>query len=199
METAFDDRQLLEALSKMEPLQQLMFGAACCERMLPSYELFMVEAASGNVQPLRDALDAIWGACAQILPKREWSSLLAHCEQCAPESEDFDSLYTSAAQDTTFAVCALLEFLLDGNPTHVADAPRFSTDSVDLIVQERENMDPRDPDREQKILRHPLMQQELLRQQRDLADAMTISPGDAAALLAFRKQVRGESNLMLTP
>lgn len=196
METAFDDRRLLEELSKMEPLQQLIFGAACCERMLPGYELFMLEAAWGNIQPLRDALDAVWSTGAQASSKVEWSTLLMRCEQCAPDSEDFGSLYTSAAQDATFAVCALLEFLLDGDPSHVVGAARFSIDSIDLIVQERENMDPRDADREQKILEHRLMQQELVRQQRDLAQAMSIPQGDTAALAAFRMQARGEFNLV---
>jgi len=55
--------------------------------------------------------------------------MLSKCEQSAPGSEDFTSLYTSSAQDAAFAVCALLEFLLDGDTARIAGVPRFSTES----------------------------------------------------------------------
>jgi hypothetical protein len=41
------------------------------------------------------------------------------------------------------------------------------------------------------------MQQELVRQKRDLADASNISLGDRAALLTLRAQARRQSNLRL--
>ena len=118
--------------------------------------------------------------------------MLSWCEECAPDSEDFTSLYTSFAQDAVFAICSLLDFLLDGDVARIVGVARFSTDSVDLIVQEREAMDPRDPLRERKILEHPLMQQELMRQQRDLRDASQISPSDRGALLAVRSRAQRE-------
>jgi hypothetical protein len=48
-------------------------------------------------------------------------------------------------------------------------AARYPTESVDLYVQETEHMSPRDPNLEERIVSHLLMQQELARQQRDLA------------------------------
>ena len=178
--------------------QQLAFGAACCERMLPNYETFMREVSWGDVGPLRRAIDAVWDACRGTRPSEvQLRNMLAQCEQCAPDSEDYTSLYTSPAQDAVFALCSLLDFLLDGDVGHVVNVPRCSIDSVDLVVQEQEHMDPRDPLREQKILEHTLMQQELMRQQRDLAGASDISPGDRGALLALRERARGESNLTL--
>jgi uncharacterized protein YjaG (DUF416 family) len=198
MEAAFNDKRTHEALSKMRTHQQLAFGAACCERMLPNYETFMREVNWGEVGPLRRALDVVWEVCEGMrLREGELRDMLLRCEQCAPDSEDFTSLYTSSAQDAAFAVCALLGFLLDGDVGRIVSVPRFSTDSVDLVVQEQEDMDPRDPLREQKILEHPLMQQELVRQQRDLAEAINISPGDRVALHALRTRGQRESNLTL--
>jgi len=188
----------IEALSKMQAHQQLAFGAACCERMLPNYETFMREVSWGDAGALRSGLDAVWDACEGRLPgEAQLRKLLARCEECAPDSEDYTSLYTSSAQDAAFAVCALLDFLLDGDVGRIASVPRFATDSVDLIVQERERMDPRDPLREQKIFEHALMQQELVRQRRDVAEANRISLGDGVALLALRTRGQHESNLAL--
>jgi len=89
--------------------------------------------------------------------------------------------------------------LLDGDIAQVVSAPRFATDTVDLIVQEQQDMDSRDPLREQKILEHPLMQQELVRQRRDLIDAAHLTLGDGVALLVFRARAQREPNLVFTP
>ena len=198
MEAAFNDKRTLEVLSKMQAHQQIAFGAACCERMLPNYETFMREANWGDVGPLRRALDTAWDACEGTHPQEvQLRDLLSKCEQSAPDSEEFTSLHTASAQDAAFSVCALLDFLLAGDVDRILSVPRFSTDSVDLIVQEQEEMDPRDPLREQKILEHPLMQQELVRQRRDLGEVLSISPGDRVALLSLRTRARRESNLTL--
>jgi uncharacterized protein YjaG (DUF416 family) len=127
----------------------------------------------------------------------ELRDLLAQCDECAPDAEDFTSLYVASAQDAAFAICALLDFLLDGDLDRLVSVPRLSTDTVDLIVQEREDMDPRDPLREQRILEHPVMQQELVRQRRDLAGAAELALGDEAALSAFRTRAQSESNLIV--
>jgi len=193
------DNPIIEALSKMQAHQQLTFGAACCERMVPNYETFKREVNWGDVGPLRRALDTIWAACEGKRPgEAQLRDMLSKCEQSAPDSEDFTSLYASSARDAAFAVCALLEFLLDGDTGRILSVPRFSTDSVDLIVQEQEDMNPRDPLRAQKTLEHPLMQQELARQRRDLAAALKISAGDGVALLALRTQAQCESILTMT-
>ncbi|WP_437622383.1 DUF416 family protein [Sorangium sp. So ce1151] len=199
MAAQFSDEQIFKLTSSLAPHQQLAFGAACCERMLPNYQTFMREADWGNVVPLREALDTAWVACdSERIADAQLRDLLSKCEECAPNSESFTSIYTSSAQDAVFAICSLLDFLLDGDVARVVSSARFSIDSVDLVVQEREAMDPRDPLREHKIFTHPLMQQELLRQQRDLEEARHIAQGDRAALLAFRTRAQRESNLVVS-
>jgi uncharacterized protein YjaG (DUF416 family) len=193
-----NDYQTIDALSKMQAHQQLAFGAACCERMIPNYESFKQGVNWGDIGPLRRGLDTIWKACEGQRPgEAQLWDMLSRCGQSAPDSEDFTSLYTSPAQNAAFAVCALLEFLLDGDTGRIVSVPRFSTDSVDLVVQEQEDMNPQDPFREQKILEHPLMQQELMRQRRDLAEALKISTSDGVTLLALRTRAQRESNLTL--
>lgn len=198
MEAPFNDRRVLEALEKLQAHQQLAAGAACCERMLPNYATFMAEAAWGDLAPLRNALDAIWDACLRgASTEVDIERSLAQCESSAPDAEDFSSLYVSSAQDAAFSVCALLDFLRDRDPERIVSVLRFSTDSVDLIVQEQGEMDPRDPKREQRILEHPLMQHELVRQQRDLSEAGQLVAGDDEGVLVFRRRSGTEHNLTL--
>jgi len=63
MESAFSEKRILDVLSRMAAHQQLTFGAACCERMLPNYEIFVREVGWRDAGPLRNALAAAWAAC----------------------------------------------------------------------------------------------------------------------------------------
>ena len=48
----YDEKQLAAGLERLEPRRRVAFAAACCERLLPSYD--------GDPAPLRAALDALW-------------------------------------------------------------------------------------------------------------------------------------------
>jgi uncharacterized protein YjaG (DUF416 family) len=174
MEPTFDPERCLALLECMRPHQQLACGAACAERMLPSYETFVRAVGWRDAGPLRRALDAVWKAGGgQLLAAGAWRELLAECEACVPDADEFASPYTPSAQEAVFAVCSLIEFVLEGDLHHIVRVLCFS------------------------ILEHPLMQQELARQQRDLRDAGSLTPGDRAALLALRTRARREPNLTL--
>ncbi len=198
MEAAFNDKAAHQALGKLKSHQQLAIGAACCERMIPNYARFSSEEKWGDLSAVRGGLDFVWDSCFQgAIGGVDVEQQLASCEAVIPDADDFSSLYVSSAQEAVFAVCTLLEFLRDRDAERVVGALRFSTDSVDLMVQEQESLDPRDPLLERKIVGHPLMQQELLRQRRDISEATRLLVGETTAWLAFRQRAAIESNLAL--
>lgn len=198
MERAFNDKVALQALTELESHQQLAVGAACCERMLPNYSRFTTEVNWGDLPSVRSALDVVWDACSrEVLGGTDMDRLLASCEAAIPHADEFRSLYVSSAQEAVFAVCALLDFMGDRDPERIVSVLRFAIDSVDLIVQEQEGMDSRDPLLERKILGHPLMQQELVRQRRDMSEAARFHVGQQASLFALRNRVASECNLVL--
>ena len=196
----FDYDTLKAQLEHLDERRQLAFGAVCCERLLPNYEAFSRDAGWGDVAPLRHALDRIWDYLGGAnLGAEEADAALEACEVVVPDSEDHASPYVTAAQDACFAVCALYDFVLDPQSDHIADVTRFATDSVDLYVQEIEQMRPDDPQLEQKIAGHQLMQRELAQQKRDL-DAISAHPSvDATFLVVLRNSwpYPGKSNLDL--
>lgn len=166
--------------------------------MIVNYAAFAQETNWGDLQTLRASLDTVWDACIRgTALDVNVEILLARCDMAAPASEDFESLYVTSAQDAAFSVCALLEFLHSQSIKHIVSVLRFSIDTIDLIVQERESMDPRDPERERRILKHPLMQQELARQRRDLAEACRLTSDAVDDLSAFRRRASTEHNLAL--
>lgn len=198
MESRFDEVVLARELSKLAFHQQLAFGVACCERMLPNYEAFSQEAGWFDATPLRQALDHAWRVCEGLeVPKDGLQQMLTRCDGRLPQEEDFPSLYVSAAFDAVASTCHLIDFVIDGEVEHLVFVGRFATETVDLVVQELEHMDPQDPQLERKILEHFLMQLELSRQRRDLRDAMEIPPHGGDQLASFRERSQGEVSLRL--
>jgi len=168
---AFNANSLRARLLKLDSAQQLAFGAVCCERLLPNYIAFQSDTGWGDVAPIRKALDFVWSSLeSKSLYTQAVKSITESCESVAPDSEDFESLYVSSAQDACFAVCSLLDYLLENDVDKIVQVATYATDSVDLYVQEIENMAPNDPELEQKILNHRLMQRELAQQEKNLAD-----------------------------
>jgi uncharacterized protein YjaG (DUF416 family) len=196
----YDYNTLRARLERLDERRQLAFGTVCCERLLPNYEAFSRDAGWGDVAPVRHALDRIWDYLGgATLAAKDADMALETCEAVVPDAEDHTSLYVTAAQDACFAVCALYDFILDPKSDHIADVTRFATDSVDLYVQEIEQMHPDDPQLEQKIAEHQLMQRELAQQERDLNAVSTAPSLDAAFLAALHHSWPhpGKSNLDL--
>lgn len=166
---AFNEKVVLQELNSISIEGQRVFGALCCERLFPNYVAFQGEAQWGRAEPLRQALDLVWlDVSGQVVSLDEVRRLVGECEFVAPNSDDFDYLRVTSAQDACFAICSLLDHVLNPEPDMIANIAKYATDSVDLFVQELENMRPDAPNLEEKILIHPLMQQELVRQAHDM-------------------------------
>lgn len=198
---AFSSSSLENRLSMLDNPHQLAFGAACCERMLPNYVAFQKDTGWGDVTPIRDALDAIWShLVGDLVDFQNVKRFIKSCEVVAPSSDNFESLYVTAAQDACFAVCSLLDFVEVGGVNKIVQAATYATDSIDLYVQEIEGMDPNDPGLEQQIRDHRFMQRELEQQERDLEaieEAAIINPSFLEKLKNSWKN-DGRSNLDLS-
>jgi len=200
MLSAFNANSLRAKLIKFDTDQQLAFGAICCERLLPNYIAFQQDVGWGDIAPIRKALDFVWSFLgSKSVDTQAVESITDSCESVAPDSEDFESLYVSSAQDACFAVFGLLDFLLENSVDKIVQAATYATDSVDLYVQEIEDMAPNDPELEQKILNHRLMQRELAQQEKDFTEieqATTLS-SDFLDGLKQSWNNEGKSNLDL--
>ena len=185
----FDEIRLRAILAKLEDWQRATFIAACCERMIPNYRRFSVETRFGDFSVLRSALNAAW----QSLPLNSSDSgdandLEADVERQVPVTERFGSRLTSAALDAANAVAILVESRGKASVDAAIETAGLSRDTVDLYVQDEENLDPLDPNLESRILSHPLMQRELRCQADDLEFLKTWSGTRSACVSACRQQ-----------
>ena len=181
---AFDAVALLARVKRLAPLSQLAFGAACCERMAPNFEAFRRATGYGDTAVLGFATGYVWsvamGGGVDAYQVQRW---IAQCEHLAPNSEYFDSMLVTPAQDACFATCSVLGYLLNGNASEIVQAAAYATDTIDLYVQELEAMLPDSADAA-PVYQHPLMQQELRRQQGELQllESAALNPAMVARL-----------------
>jgi len=169
----FKEERLAGRLGALPPGHRTAFAASCCERLLPNYAAFSLAEGWGRPETLRGALDEVWSILGGR-PAREEAirSLVERCVEVAPDTEDFQSLFVSAAGDAAAAVAYTLESCLDGDAGKAAMVGRLSIETLYQYLM-RVN-DPLtgvhavDTDFEGQMLKAPLMLAELDKQDHDL-------------------------------
>jgi uncharacterized protein len=157
-------------LSQIPWARQLAFAASCCERAFPNYVIFSGQEGWGDPAILRQCLDKTWNLIeGEPFPADQIRELKQRCEAATPDADDFESSMVGPGQEAAFCVHLLLDLCLERDPRHAVRISTWARDTIDSYVQHLENIDVADPEREQRIEGHPLMREELERQQSDLA------------------------------
>lgn len=151
-------------LSKLEQLDykaQLTFAYLTCKRLYPNYVYFSKNYNFGNTAPLNNSLIYI---CDVLLDSENENYVREHfslIETNTPSPEKFHTVLASSALDACTAIMETLEFIIDKKFRRILDISTFATDSVDMYIQERDDLDYNLPTFEQKIQDDPLMQKEI--------------------------------------
>lgn len=190
MET-FDEDRLRQSLARLDPWKRVAFMALCCERMVPNYNHFTADSGFGDSLALRRGVDAAWSWLESNRAPDHLKAVRERVEQQVPDTEGFSSPFTSAALDAANAVASMLDAVSQPEGADAVEVASLARDTVDLYVQEIENLDPNDLGLEEAIRRHPLMQAELLRQREDLAYLERWSGARADAVRQLRARASG--------
>jgi uncharacterized protein YjaG (DUF416 family) len=169
----FDEKRLELSLQHLLPWRRIAFMVKVGERMLPNYERFSAEAGFGDVSVLKDAFNAALTWIESDRLPDNLADLRRSCEQQAPDTERFDSRYTSAALDAANVASIILDAIERPDEARPLDVASLARDTVDMFVQGLLNLNPNASEFEETILRHPLMQTELRRQKEDLNALMS--------------------------
>jgi uncharacterized protein YjaG (DUF416 family) len=164
----FDEERLSRSLAGLDAWKRVAFIAMTCDRMVPNYDRFSAETNFGDPMVLRRGLDVAWEWLETNTLSVDLNSLTAQVEEQAPNTDQFASPFTSAALDASNAIAVLLNALCHPGCAAPVEVACLARDTVDLYVQDIEKLDPNDPNLEEAIRRHPLMQAELRRQRTDL-------------------------------
>jgi len=154
----------LDLLEKFDYKKQLAFAYLTCERLYPNYVYFSNNFEFGSKFILRSAIDFIHSSLLMnIAPNQsEIESNLKKVDLNTPDTEDFSSIFVSSALDSCTAILETLGFMLDKNSARLYDISSFATDTVDMYIEIRDNLDfNTDAQFDQKIFDDPLMRREI--------------------------------------
>jgi uncharacterized protein YjaG (DUF416 family) len=186
-------------LDRLPPGHRVAFAAACCERLLPNYAAFAREVGWGEPATLRSAVDYVWSVLAGgTWNHGEIDRFIKRCDAAIPDTEDFETILVSGALDAGTAVVQTLRALLDGDPKRIVDVASFCRDTVDMYIQNRDQLDyDTDPSFEERIEQDPLMTRELARQSATLTELAANPVLDGALLQRIRAESAdgGRSNI----
>jgi uncharacterized protein YjaG (DUF416 family) len=178
----FDEQSLRNRLESLPSWKWIAFMLLCCERMVPNFERFSMEASFGDGAVLRSGLRAVWHWLATSQLPQNLKDLRNACKEQAPDTENFQSEFTSAALDAATATEIVLDALEQPLISMVVEVAGLSRDTIDLYVQAIRDLDPTAKTFDAAIVADPLMQRELSRQREDL-DALD-SLGDDRSVAA---------------
>lgn len=188
MEFEFNEDVLKQKLIKLPFWKQLVFLLVVCQRLLPSFRAFSAETGFEGKSHLSVLLTKAWDSLLSGVSRNDFSSEAALAESLAPDSEDFDSVLVSSALDAAIATSLLMKAFSCQQTDTIIEAVTLVRDSVDMYVQELEDMDPADPDLEGNILGHELMQRELRRQREDLEFLCTLDDDISVSMEAVKNK-----------
>ncbi|MBD2740546.1 DUF416 family protein [Coleofasciculus sp. FACHB-1120] len=163
-------------LEELPPTHRIAFAASICERLLPNYNIFAEQEASGNPAALRLSLDEVW----QILQGKpadaeRISQLLKDTDAAGPDADNVTkSQYCYEAQEACSAIYFLLEACIEPTSQRVIKVVGRVRDTIDAFITcEEETINPswsEKPLEENKmeIASHPFAVREMAKQGEDL-------------------------------
>jgi hypothetical protein len=152
----------LRRLGLLDRGRQIAFGIFMFERALPDLIQFQTDSGwLGEGGRVRAALAQAWAALDS-----EHGNFLQFitedvCEGALPDSEEHSSVYISAAIDAVDLACNILAFVGSGDLEPLAAGVICRQDTVAMFVQITEDMNPNDPNLNERIQSHPLMRDEV--------------------------------------
>ena len=126
--------------AKLSHWQQVAFGSALLERMLPNYQMFSENSLFGDYSLLRNQLDLVW----QWLDKKSdikinVNAQLNKLEEQTPDPKEFDFFGVYPALDVCMAMVSLWQLIQsNGKDKHHEDIDsisRLSYNSVSHYVE----------------------------------------------------------------
>ncbi|MEX0677019.1 MAG: DUF416 family protein [Pirellulales bacterium] len=175
----FQEQVLKHDLDRLPPRSRVAFAASCAQRLADVYHRFLANSGRNDRSAACDAaLDYAW---THILTSPEVATtdrLLAEVMALIPDQDAPGwTPLTAYAEDALSALAYCLQCLQSADAQEAAWAARRVYEALDYFVTSRDNISPSEPGAEMRVLGDSVIQAELERQARDIADLS--SAGDS--------------------
>jgi uncharacterized protein YjaG (DUF416 family) len=193
---SFNEDLLTTELDRIALPLRVIFAATVAERLLPAYVNFAHKSGRGDPEMLTEILERLWQDIQGAqMDADELQQNIDLAIELIPREDDTPWMPDQSwADDAVAAVTYALRSRQNGKSQESAWAARRAYEALDHFVVSREDIDPNIVGAEERVLSNPLVQDELMRQQRDLRELFTDDQQDAATLAQkLRQRAKTES------
>jgi curved DNA-binding protein CbpA len=165
----YDEKELISKLELLSPLSQVAFATAVAARLCSAYRFISSDHSYTN-----DVLLRLWGVVhtRNSVNEKDWQDTLNQIMEAIPQEASANRIgeifQEDALSSVAYAVRCLLE-KTDQSKQEAAWGAKRAIDLLDQLVILSLDLNLQDSNTEDLIKEHPLIQRELLRQERDLA------------------------------
>jgi uncharacterized protein YjaG (DUF416 family) len=192
----FNEEVLTTKLERVQLPLRVIFAAAIAERLLPAYVSFSYKTGKGSPKMLAEILERLWlDIEGTHMDAQELQQNIDLSIKLIPPEDDIPWIPEQAwAEDAVSAVAYALRSRQNGKSQESAWAARRAYEALDHFVVTHEGIDPNSGGAEERVLSSPLVQAELMRQERDLRELCAEDPQQVAILSEkMRQRAKAES------
>jgi len=183
-----DRVRLLEALSIPN---RVVFALLCASRLLPQYSRFHEKTGRGDSRAINALAERLWQhVTVHPMSHEELQHAVDQCMDLIPvEDQGWDDQTQPYAEDAAAALAYALRTALSGESQEAAWASRCAYETMDYYAGiGQAGYD------EQARIQHPVVQAELGRQMRDLAELRALEEASCPqAIEEFRRRAEQEA------
>jgi hypothetical protein len=199
----YDEQDNLRRLTALEPPLRVAFALLCAGRLLPTYSLFHGATGRGDPGEVQRLWERAWhDLTGAPMSAAEVAAFIVKAELLVPSEDDgYDEETQPYAEDAASALAYALRARANGDPREAAWAGQCLYEAADHFAGQRISGQPATPTYESEALTHPVVQQELGRQHRDLLELLALpAGGDRVHRLAeMRARSEHEANAFFIP
>lgn len=151
------------SLLKLSRKKRILLSVVNCERLLDCYVAFQNKFGWGDHRVLKDSIDMVYQYLINedLFNEDDFLRQLKKVDTITPHMDDFSDVIASFALNACTSVENTLDYILNGKVDVLKGVGVAAYDTVDMFVQEKENLNPKDVNFEQKIWNDVVVQNEL--------------------------------------
>jgi uncharacterized protein YjaG (DUF416 family) len=155
---------IFNEISHLTDKKKIIFCLLICEKLLPNYDFFFSKFNYGDPLSLQQIIAKLYENLFKNIDDKNIGSYIASIESITPNTENFNTILVSFALDACTSILSTLFFILDKDIENIIDVATYARDTVDMYIQEKDNLSSNNKDLEILIEQDTFMQDEKNRQ-----------------------------------
>ncbi len=135
-------KQIKDEIESLNRKNKIIYCLLISEKLLPNYKYFSSIYDFGSVKKLEDIINVLYDYVfdKKHLTTEDVDIYLSEIEEITPDTNDFSTILVSFALDACTSVISTLNFIKNNNDNDVLDVACYARDTVDMFIQERDDL-----------------------------------------------------------